>query len=119
MHKDDEIFKGKTFSDLMSDIYNNSKKKDRQIKLLIAQLEPMVKNVGDAAAVVPLIKEYLDVSVKNDDALIKLAAIVQRMLKNESDGEGGLLLSEDEKKQLIDAINTIEKDFPKDIEDAE
>jgi len=114
MYKDDEIFKGKTFSDLMSDIYNNSKKKDRQIKLLIAQLEPMVKSVGDAAAVVPLIKEYLDVSVKNDDALIKLAAIVQRMMKNESDGEGGLLLSEDEKKQLIQAMEEVEKDLPKD-----
>ena len=117
MHKDDEIFKGKTFSDLMSDIYNNSKKKDRQIKLLIAQLEPMVKSVGDAAAVVPLIKEYLDVSVKIDDAIIKLAAIVQRMMKNESDGEGGLLLSEDEKKQLIQAMEEVEKDFPKDDEE--
>ena len=117
MHKDDEIFKGKTFSDLMSDIYNNSKKKDRQIKLLIAQLEPMVKSVGDAAAVVPLIKEYLDVSVKNDDALIKLAAIVQRMMKNESDGDGGgLLLSEDEKKQLMQAMEEVEKDLPKDDE---
>jgi len=118
MHKDDEIFKGKSFSELMSDIYNNSKKKDRQIKLLIAQLEPMVKSVGDAAAVVPLIKEYLDVSVKNDDALIKLAAIVQRMMKNESDNEGGgLLLSEEEKKQLMQAMEEVEKDLPKDDED--
>ena len=114
MHKDEEIFKGKTFSELMSDIYNNSRKKDRQIKLLIAQLEPMVKSVGDAASVVPLIKEYLDVSVKNDDALIKLAAIVQRMMKNEADADGGgLLLSEEEKKQLMDAMNEVEKDLPR------
>jgi hypothetical protein len=60
------------------------------------------------------IKEYLDVSVKNDDALIKLAAIVQRMMKNESDGDGGgLLLSEEEKKQLMEAMNEVEKDLPK------
>lgn len=117
MTKDDEIFKGKTFSDLMSDIYQNQKKKDRQLKLLIAQLEPMVKNLNDASVVVPLIKEYLDISVKNDDALIKLAAIVQRMMKDSGGGDGGFLLSEDEKRQLMDAIDEVEKDLPKEPED--
>ena len=115
MDKDSDLFKGKTFSDLMSDIYSNQKKKDRQIKLLIAQLEPMVKNLNDAAVVVPLIKEYLDISVRNDDALIKLAAIVQRMMKdNNSNGEGGLILSDEEKRQLMEAIDEVEKDLPTD-----
>ena len=113
MTKDEEIFKGKTFSDLMSDIYSNQKKKDRQIKLLIAQLEPMVKSLDQAAVVVPLIKEYLDISVKNDDALIKLAAIVQRMMKDSANADGGgYALSEDEKRQLMDAIKEVEKDLP-------
>ncbi len=31
MHDEFELFKGTTFSDLMKDIYHNSKKKDRQI----------------------------------------------------------------------------------------
>jgi hypothetical protein len=114
MTKDDEIFKGKSFADLMGDIYSNQKKKDRQIKLLIAQLEPMVKNLNDASVVVPLIKEYLDISVRNDDALVKLAAIVQRMMKdNNSSEDGGFMLSEDEKRQLMDAIDEVEKDLPK------
>ena len=118
MTKDEEIFKGKTFSDLMSDIYSNQKKKDRQIKLLIAQLEPMVKSLDQAAVVVPLIKEYLDISVKNDDALIKLAAIVQRMMKDNAAAEtGGFILSEEEKRQLMDAIEEVEKDLPKDGDD--
>ena len=118
MTKDEEIFKGKSFSDLMSDIYSNQKKKDRQIKLLIAQLEPMVKTIDQAAAVVPLIKEYLDISVRNDDALIKLAAIVQRMMKDNASAEsGGFVLSEDEKRQLMDAIDEVEKDLPKDGDD--
>lgn len=120
MTKDDEVFKGKSFSDLMSDIYSNQKKKDRQIKLLIAQLEPMVKNLNDAAVVVPLIKEYLEISVKNDDALIKLAAIVQRMMKDNNTAEsGGLMLSEEEKRQLMDAIDEVEKDLPKEDGDNE
>jgi len=120
MDKDSELFKGKSFSDIMSDIYSNQKKKDRQIKLLIAQLEPMVKNLNDAAVVVPLIKEYLDISVRNDDALIKLAAIVQRMMKDSNSGEaGGLILSDEEKRQLMDAIDEVEKDIPKEDGDDE
>jgi len=104
MDKDTELFKGKSFADIMSDVYNNSKKKDRQLKLLIAQLEPLVKNLQDATVVVPLIKEYMEVSVKNDDQIVKLAAIIQRMMKdaNSDDGSGGLGLSDDEKKQLLE-----------------
>tara|TARA_B100001564_G_scaffold354013_1_gene363899 strand:+ start:552 stop:911 length:360 start_codon:yes stop_codon:yes gene_type:complete len=113
MTKDDEIFKGKSFSDVMADIYSNQKKKDRQIKLLIAQLEPMVKNLNDASVVVPLIKEYLDISVRNDDALIKLAAIVQRMMKDNNTDGGNYMLSDEEKRQLMDAIEEVEQDLPK------
>ena len=121
MDKDTELFKGKSFADIMSDVYHNSKKKDRQLKLLIAQLEPLVKNLQDATVIVPLIKEYMEVSIKNDEQIVKLAAIVQRMLKDaNSSEEGGFGLSEDEKKQLlenakaidnkIDALNNIEGD---------
>jgi hypothetical protein len=111
MDKDTELFKGKTFADIMSDVYNNSKKKDRQLKLLIAQLEPLVKNLQDATVVVPLIKEYMEVSVKNDDQIVKLAAIVQRMMKdaNSDDGSGGLGLSDDEKKQLLENAKAIDE----------
>jgi hypothetical protein len=111
MDKDTELFKGKTFADIMSDVYNNSKKKDRQLKLLIAQLEPLVKNLQDATVVVPLIKEYMEVSVKNDDQIVKLAAIVQRMMKdaNSDDGSGGLGLSDDEKKQLLANAKAIDE----------
>jgi len=45
MDRNDELFKGTTFADLMSDVYHNSKKKDRQINQLIAQLQPLIKNV--------------------------------------------------------------------------
>jgi hypothetical protein len=110
MDKDTELFKGKTFSDIMSDVYNNSKKKDRQLKLLIAQLEPLVKNLQDATVVVPLIKEYMEVSIKNDDQIVKLAAIVQRMMKDvNSDSDGGWVLTEEEKKQLMQNAEEIDK----------
>lgn len=110
MDKDTELFKGKSFSDIMSDIYSNSKKKDRQIKLLIGQLEPLVKDINDATIVVPLIKEYLEVSVKNDEQIVKLAAIVQRMLKdnNSNSDDGGFGLTDDEKRQLLENAKSID-----------
>ena len=110
MNKDTELFKGKSFADIMSDIYTNSKKKDRQIKLLIAQLEPLVKDINDATVVVPLIKEYMEVSVRNDDQIVKLAAIIQRMMKdaNSDESGGGLGLTEEEKRQLIENAKEID-----------
>ena len=106
MDQNEEIFKGKTFSSLMEDIYTNSKNKEEQITELIMQLQPMIKNFGDATIKVPLIKEYLDVAVKNDEQLIKLASIVQRgiLAAKTSGDDSGVLLTEAEKKELLSTI---------------
>ena len=102
MDVNDHLFKGKSFSDLMSDVYHNSKKKDRQINQLISQLQPLIRTASDATIIVPLIKEYLDVAVKNDDHLVKLTAIVQRYISTQQTITGeNSLLSEDEKLSLI------------------
>jgi hypothetical protein len=109
MDKDQILFDDKSFSDLMRDIYLNTKKKETQITGLIDQLKPMIRNMTDASMMVPLIKEYLEVSVKNDDNLVKLTAIVQRLLvsstKTNVTDEGGL--SEDEKRQLLEAAQDL------------
>tara|TARA_R110000803_G_scaffold74905_8_gene139193 strand:- start:233 stop:583 length:351 start_codon:yes stop_codon:yes gene_type:complete len=110
MDKDTPLFDNKNFSDLMRDIYNNTRKKDTQITGLIDQLKPLIKNMTDASLMVPLIREYLDVSVKNDDNLVKLTAIVQRLLiasTKQATGEEGMALSEEERKQLIDAAQDL------------
>ena len=102
MHDEFELFKGTTFSDLMKDIYHNSKKKDRQINTLIQELQPLIKNIGDATVIVPLIKEYLDVSVKNDEHLVKLAAVVQRLVGSATkDGGDEYGMSDEEKARLL------------------
>jgi len=115
MDKDDKLFKDTSFSDLMSDIYHNSKKKDRQINQMITQLQPLIKNASDATIIVPLIKEYLDISVKNDDHLIKLAAITQRYIstKQTISGADGLM-SDEEKKQLL---SIAEQNYMAELED--
>ena len=111
MDFDIEIFKGKKFSDLMKDIYANSSKKDRQINMLIGELRPLIKNIGDATVIVPLIKEYLEVSVKNDEHLVKLAAVVQRLVttntKVQAETGSSWMLSEDEKRQLMNELDSI------------
>ena len=103
---DTEIFGSKKFSDLLKDIYDNQKKKDRQINLLIADLKPLITNIGDAALLVPVIKDYMEVSVKNDEHLVKMAAVVQRMVSNKGE-EGNSFLTDDEKDALLKEIKSI------------
>lgn len=109
MSTDFEIFSNKKFSDLLKDIYDNSRKKDRQINLLISELKPLVKSTNDASMIVPLIKEYLEVGVKNDEHLVKLAAIVQRVMSNSQTGsDDGFIISEEEKNQILQAIESVD-----------
>ena len=106
MSFDTEIFGSKKFSDLLKDIYENQKKKDRQINLLIADLKPLIQGINDAAILVPVIKDYMEVAVKNDEHLVKLAAVIQRMVNNKSE-EGGSFLTDEEKDALLKEIKSI------------
>ena len=115
---DQEIFKGKSFSNLLEDIYNNSKKKEKQITALIKDLQPMIKSVGDATVIVPIIKEYLEVAVKNDEHLIKMASVVQRAMARTELSGGEFQLTEDEKQQLLDTVKQIDEPVEKpDVKD--
>jgi len=98
-----QVFDGKSLADLFKEIYFNSVDKREKIHGLIEDLRPFIKNIGDAAMLVPIIKEYMDVSVKNDEHLVKLAVVVQRLAASQASAENGneFGISEEEKKQLI------------------
>ena len=98
---DKNIFGKKKLSDLFQEIYNNQKKKEEQISALINELKPLINDIGDATLVVPLIKEYMDLSIKNDEALIKMATIVQRALNSDSSEDSNFGMTEEEKAQLL------------------
>jgi hypothetical protein len=102
---DNIIFGGKKFSDILEEIYNNQKKKEKQISALISELKPLVNEIGDATLIVPLIKEYLEIGVKNDEQLIKMATIIQRVMSNNGTIENGFGISEEEKAQLLAEID--------------
>ena len=104
------LFDDKSFGDLLKEIHGNQKKKAKQIGQLITELKPMMTSIGDATVIVPLIKEYMDISVKNDDALLKMAAIVQRLSTGTSAGGDGGLLTESEMEQLQQAAEEITKE---------
>ena len=104
------IFDNKTFSDLLKEIHTNQKKKGKQIGQLIAELRPLIQNLGDATVVVPLIKEYMEISVKNDDHLLKMAAIVQRLSTGTATNGGGDMLTEEELNQLQGVVEEMEKE---------
>ena len=108
MALDKTLFKDKTFSDVLEEIYNNSKKKDKQITALIGELKPLVENIGDATLVVPMIANYLEIGVKNDEMLVKMLTIVQRMDNAKASGDtAGFELGAEELAQILDQANAL------------
>ena len=109
MAKDYEIFEGKTLSDVFKDIYDNSKTNKQQLEVLMKEVVGFIKDGDTAVQIVPMLKEYLEINVKNDEQLVKLATIVQRITaaeKRVSDSGDEFGLSEAEKEQLMSAIET-------------
>ena len=109
MAKDYEIFEGKTLSDVFKDIYDNSKTNKTQLEVLMKEVVGFIKDGDTAVQIIPMLKEYLEINVKNDEQLVKLATIVQRITaaeKRVSDSGDEFGLSEAEKEQLMNAIET-------------
>ena len=113
MASDYEIFEGKSLSGLFKDIYENTKTNKTQLEVLMKEVVGFIKDGDTAVQIIPLLKEYLEINVKNDDQLVKVAAIVQRIIAAESKGgsEDEFGLSEKEKEQLMGAIEDAATDL--------
>lgn len=98
---DEVVFGKKTFSDILKEIYDRSATKEKQINDLILQLQDLIQNIGDATMMVPLIAKYMELTIKNDDALIKMANIVQSAI-NRGKATGDDSLSDSERNQLLE-----------------
>ena len=103
---DYEIFDGKSLSSLFKDIYDNTEYNKKQLDILTKELVQFIKDGDTAVQIVPMIKEYLEINVKNDDQLVKMAGIVQRLIsaENRAGSEDEYGLTEEEKNQLMSNI---------------
>lgn len=110
MGLDNVVFGKKKFSDILGEIYDNQKKKEKQISGLISELKPLVQDIGDATLIVPLIKDYLEIGVRNDEQLIKMATIIQRALNNSSN-DTDMGISDEEKAQLMEELDKLNSEF--------
>jgi hypothetical protein len=106
MSNDYEIFKGKSLSSLFQDIYENQNYNRKQLDVLTRNITSMIKDGDTAVQIVPMIKEYLEINVRNDELLVKLASIVQKIITAESKGESEseFGLSEIEKQEIMNTI---------------
>jgi hypothetical protein len=114
MENDYKIFGDKNFSDLSEEIYENTKLKKTQIDLLIQEVHGYIQGIEDIAIVGPIIKELMDVGIRNDDNLVKLATIYQRIMSKQTiDDSSAALLSEEEKEQLMSTLEDVTTDLQK------
>ena len=112
---DYKVFKEKSLADIFEDIYNNSSDNKKQLDVLIREVVQFIKDGDTAVQLIPAIKEYLDVKVKNDEQLVKMAAIVQRLVVGEQKGssEFEFGLSDKEKEHLLKSLDPVANDLQK------
>ena len=118
MSDEKEIFEGKTFQDLTKDIYENTSKRKVQIDLLISEIHGFITTIDDVVLVAPIIKEYMDTAVRNDEHLVKLAGVLQRIIsKSQGESDESMLLSDEEKAELMgtlqDTVDDLQKESDK------
>ena len=112
MSNEKEIFEGKTFQDLTKDIYENTTKRKVQIDLLISEIHGFITTIDDVVLVAPIIKEYMDTAVRNDEHLVKLAGVLQRIIsKSQGDSDESMLLSDSEKEELMSTLQDTVQDL--------
>ena len=112
MSDNKEIFEGKTFQDLTKEIYENTTQRKTQIDLLISEIHGFIQTIDDVVMVAPIIKEYMDTAVKNDEHLVKLAGVLQRIISKSSSGdEESMLLSDSEKDELMATLQDTVQDL--------
>ena len=100
------VFGKKTAADLMKEIHESTRRKEKIIQGTIEELKVYIKNIGDAVQLGPMLAKYMEVLVQSDEHMIKLLAIVTKGI-----GKGDTMeeskLTDEEKKYLIELSKVI------------
>ena len=99
------VFGDKTLSDVFEDIYKNTDSKREQINTFVTKLVRQIRTPEDAAVISPIIKDFMEVNVKNDEHIVRIAQIAQRAIAIGTKAASSTdLLTEEEKQQLLSNI---------------
>ena len=110
------VFEGMSLSDLFKKIHKNNKDIDKQIGEFIDTMKPMAtSNAGSAVMLMPTVKDLIDVNVKNNEQLIKMAAIAQRAATINSNA-GTDLINMDEINALLEEQKAVQEQGQKLLE---
>ena len=113
------LFCNKSLSDIFKQIHRNNKDTDKQINELIDALKPLASsNAGSAVMLMPTIKDLIDVNVRNNDQLIKMAGIAQRASINNNNGVEAFF-NPDEIQLLLDEQRAVQLEGNKLLEQTE
>ena len=103
--KNPEVFEGKSFQDILKEIHTQAVKKRESIEKLMDTIAAMIKKPADAAILVPVVRDLIDIGIKNDEHLVKIATIVQRLMtagENSASPEGDWVLSQADRDSLME-----------------
>jgi methyl-accepting chemotaxis protein len=102
------LFGSTSLSDIFKQIHRNNKDTDKQINELIDALKPLASsNAGSAVMLMPTVKDLIDVNVKNNEQLIKMAGIAQRASTSVSN-QSLELFNPDEIQQLLEEQRAVQ-----------
>ena len=114
-----ELYDGKSLSDIFSEIHKNTDSKRAQINSFIMKMVQLIRTPEDAAVIGPIVQGFLEVNVKNDEHLVRVAQIAQRIVSVGVKSNASLdsLLSEEEKNALLKDIKVEIQDLQEDVKD--
>jgi len=107
---DFQFYDGKSLRDVCKDIVSNSQSKRDQLDIMVSELRAKIDTINDAQALAPIIKEMLAVGVKNDEVLVKLAGIAQRLISAKTVATGDANsgeITDEERKALLSGLNQL------------
>ena len=104
--EDNIVFGETTLTDLLQHIYDTTVSKRNQINTMVLKLVQLSQTPEEASILFPIIRNFLDTSVKNDQHIIQIAQLHQKIqsIQNKAATNGGLL-SEEDKTTLLNLLN--------------
>jgi hypothetical protein len=114
-----ELYDGKSLADIFSEIHKNTDSKRSQINSFIMKMVQLIRTPEDAAVIGPIVQGFLEVNVKNDEHLVRVAQIAQRIVSVGTKSNTSLdgLLTEEEKNALLSDIKVEIQDLQNDVKD--